>query len=68
MDHVVPRWRGGLTQEDNLVLACHPCNQLRALYDNPPGRARSGRWLAGVRGWKKKIVANGGTPPKEETP
>jgi len=29
IDHLVPETRGGLTQEDNLWLACHTCNKLK---------------------------------------
>ena len=27
VDHVVPRWRGGLTTWDNVVVACRHCNR-----------------------------------------
>jgi 5-methylcytosine-specific restriction endonuclease McrA len=29
-DHVVPRSRGGTNQNTNLVLACAPCNSVKA--------------------------------------
>ena len=29
IDHVRPRWRGGTDDPNNLVLACHRCNQLK---------------------------------------
>ena len=28
-DHIVPKCAGGLTEESNLVLACHECNQAK---------------------------------------
>lgn len=28
-DHVVPKSRGGSNRDDNLVIACHRCNQAR---------------------------------------
>lgn len=29
-DHVIPRSRGGLSSWENIVAACHPCNQRKA--------------------------------------
>lgn len=30
MDHVMPRSKGGTTNWENIVAACHPCNQRKA--------------------------------------
>lgn len=27
VDHIIPRWRGGLTEEHNLWILCEECNQ-----------------------------------------
>lgn len=32
-DHVVPRSKGGTSQRENLVLACHKCNNLKGARD-----------------------------------
>jgi hypothetical protein len=32
-DHVEPRCHGGLTKEENLVMACAQCNQIRGAMD-----------------------------------
>lgn len=46
VDHVIPRWKGGSDEDDNIVGAHQKCNQKRNLEDMPPaGYAR------------KKIVA-----------
>ena len=35
VDHVIPRSKGGSNRSWNLVIACFPCNQLKA--DSDPG-------------------------------
>jgi 5-methylcytosine-specific restriction endonuclease McrA len=43
VDHLIPEALGGLTEEDNLWLACSPCN----LYKSDRVAARSAEWGTG---------------------
>lgn len=46
-DHVVPRAQGGQTRWDNIVIACHPCNQRKG--GRTPEQARMRLLRAPVR-------------------
>ena len=47
MDHVMPVTRGGDDSDDNLTLACHPCNR-RKSNNVAPGAPRSGYDINGM--------------------
>lgn len=33
LDHIIPRSKGGTWADENIVLACRPCNEKRATMD-----------------------------------
>lgn len=35
VDHVIPRWKGGGGNQDNLVTSCRPCNLKKEKRERP---------------------------------
>lgn len=65
VDHIVPRWRGGRSQADNLEITCKRCNdrrgvvsalasRFRSIYQNPRGRSMDRRRALLVRALKER--------------
>lgn len=45
VDHVLPLWRGGGNERENLVAACISCNEMRARDDPPDHDHKYIKWL-----------------------
>jgi 5-methylcytosine-specific restriction endonuclease McrA len=55
IDHIIPRGRGGSDNEDNVVLACHGCNEHRNVLDcHSPGH--SSHEFKRFRHRKQKVI------------
>jgi 5-methylcytosine-specific restriction endonuclease McrA len=67
IDHVVPCSKGGLTEWDNVVAACRPCNQKKGSYmlENAPVKLIRFPKAPSYRSLIKKRVGNANSKWKE---